>query len=388
MKICCLLLVICTTVCFAQSKLPVIRATSKAVSIRDDDELETNEWSLSPTAHPDVFTAERTRKAKWVTFYTDIDSIRTKVKPGTQFDFVVLLNGKDSCFTRIASAIPPEDSRAANIVRVDTVPFILTAYNAISFKAIINNTDSVLLHFDTGSWDFRLTKQAIIKKTNLLGAQPLTTKPDFAYLRKVNKIQIGTLTFNNPDLSATDLTAHDMDGRFGWNVFEGKQIELDFDKSLLIVYSGKFRKIPKGYTKLPLVFKHSFMIIKGRMKKRDHSYPADFLMDTGSEQAIILDSTWAAGADYPNTLKLIRTIVLHNPRGVKFETKVVLAPGLELNGFNLANVPALVLGSRNPAGFPINTLGGDVLKRFNIIMDFRNDYVFLKPNHLINSSYN
>ena len=178
-----------------------------------------------------------------------------------------------------------------------------------------------------------------------------------------------------------------MDGRFGWNLFEGKQVELDFNKSLLIVYSGKFRKIPRGYTKSPLVFSHSFMIIKGQMKKGDHNYPADFLMDTGSEQAIILDSTWAAQANYPNTLKLVRTIVLHNPRGVKFETKVVLAPGLDLNGFNLVNVPALVLGSRNPAGFSINTLGGDVLKRFNIIMDFKHDYVFLKPNHLINSPY-
>ena len=121
MKICCLLLVICATVCFGQSKLPVIKATSKAVAIRDGIDLETNAWSLSPTAHPDIFTAERTRKAKWVTFYTDIDSISVKVKPGTQFDFVILLNGKDSCFTRISSAIRPQDSRAGKATRVDSI---------------------------------------------------------------------------------------------------------------------------------------------------------------------------------------------------------------------------------------------------------------------------
>src|ERR1700712_4955729 len=93
---------------FAQSKLPVIKATSKKVAISDGGYLDKNAWSLSPAIKPDIYTADRTRKTKWVIFYTDIDSIKVKVKPGTRFNFIVLLNGKDSCYTQIASAIPPE----------------------------------------------------------------------------------------------------------------------------------------------------------------------------------------------------------------------------------------------------------------------------------------
>lgn len=375
----------------AQKRLPVIKATSKSVAIRDGDLLDKNAWSLSPGTRPDVFIAERTRKTKWVTFYTDIDSIRVKVKPGTIYDFVILLNDKDSCYTQIASAVPPDDKTEREMVIHDTIPFTLTSYNAISFKATINDVDTVTLHLDTGSWDLRLTKDAVMKKTKLLSSQSgyLSGKaaPDFNKLNKVFKLQIGKLIFANPKFAVTDLTAHEMDGRFGWNLFEGKQVELDYDKSRLIVHSGKLKKAPRGYVKSDLEFRHSFMIVKGAMKKGTQQYSADFLMDTGSEQAIILDSVWAASSNFASNLTLLRSIILHDPRGVKFETKVVLAPALEMSGLEITGIPTLILGTRNPAGFSINTLGNDVLKRFNVMMDFKNDCIYWKPNKLVDVKY-
>jgi len=387
MKILSLLPVIfLTSLSIAQTKLTVIKATSKTVSIKDGNLFTKNSWSLSPTIRPDIYTTERTRKTKWVIFYTDIDSIKVKVKPGTRYNFVILYNDKDSCYTQIASAVPPEDKAFRKVAISDTIPFTLTSYNAIAFKAVINGTDSVDLHFDTGSWDFRLTKDAIVKKTKLLSGQTGST-PNFSKLNKVSKLQIGKLVITNPDFAATDVTAHDMDGRFGWNLFEGKQVELDYAKSRMIVHSGKLIKAPKGYVRSNLDFRNSFMIVKGAMKKGDQLLPGNFLMDTGSGQAIILDSAWSASADFAKGLQLIRSIILHNPRGDKFETKVVLAPAFEMSGYTLSNIPTLILGTRNPAGFSVNNLGNDLLKRFNVIMDFKNDCIYWKPNHLFNMEF-
>jgi hypothetical protein len=361
---------------FAQSKLPVIRATSVNVSIDDGGVFTKNAWRLSPRARPDIFTAERTQKKKWVTFYTDIDSIRVKLRHGEKFDFVILLNGKDSCFTRIASAVPPENKRIAGTAIRDTIPFTLTAFNAIGFKAVINNTDTVNLHFDTGSWGLRLTKEAIAKKLKLSGDQ-----------LKIFKLQIGELIFDDPEFEVTDKTAHGMDGRFGWDLFDGKQVELDYDKGIMIIHSGKLAKRFKGYVKSDLVFKHSFLILQGGLKKGDHAIPGEFLMDSGSEQAIILDSAWVAAADFAAGLDLLQSVVLHDPRGNQFETRLVLAPAFAVDGFQLQAIPALILGGRNPAGFPVNDLGNDVLKRFNMVLDFKNDKLYLKPNHLMGAAY-
>ena len=82
---------------FAQKKLSTIKASSLQVDIKVDGNLMKNAWTIVPEANPDIYRTS----AKKVTFYTDIDSISFDVKPDEQYDFVILLNGKDSANTRI-----------------------------------------------------------------------------------------------------------------------------------------------------------------------------------------------------------------------------------------------------------------------------------------------
>jgi len=374
----------------AQSRLPVIQAGSVNVSISDGGYLDKNVWTLSPRIRPDVYTADRTRQAKWVIFYTDIDSIKVKVTPGSVFDFVVLLNGKDSCFTRIASAIRPGQLLPNSHTKPDTIPFTLTAFNAISVPAIINGTDTLRLHFDVGSFDFRITKNALLHKTSLLPnkADALAGKqqPDYNHLNKVTSIQMGQVSWYNPETIATGMTAHDMDGRFGWNLFEGKIVEINYDRTIMVIHSA-LPAIAKGYTKSALIFMRSFVCARAGFTVGNKKYRGNFLLDTGSDQAIVVDSSWAAKQQFPRHLPLITSSVLRDPRGVQYETKTVRAPLFSINHYTLANIPTLMLGSKNPVNFEVNYLGNDLLKRFNILLDFKNDNLYLKPNLLTGLPY-
>ncbi|RBL89307.1 transglutaminase domain-containing protein [Chitinophaga flava] len=89
------ILPVCTV--FAQQKLPVIRATSTTVSIKDGPNFRKNAWTIEPATKPDIYPTT----AKRVTFYTDVDSISITVKPDRPQDFYILLNGKDSALTRV-----------------------------------------------------------------------------------------------------------------------------------------------------------------------------------------------------------------------------------------------------------------------------------------------
>jgi hypothetical protein len=356
---------------FAQTKLPVIKATSLKVAINDGGYLDKNAWNLSPKTRPDVYTADRSRKAKWVTFYTDIDSIRIKVKPGTRYNFIILLNGRDSCYTQVASAIQPETVTRNKAATHDTIPFVLTPSDAIAVKTIINHKDTLLLHFDVGSFYFSLTRDALAKK---LPGQKVTT------------LQMGSITWNDPDISPTQVTATGMDGKFGWQLFDGKMVEIDYDKGLLIIHS----ELPDGlagYKKSKLNFVRSFVCTYGDFKIGSNTYRGNFLMDTGSGQALIVDSTWAARVNLPKDLKLIRSSSLRDPRGVKYETRVVLAPQFKLSDFGLKDVPVYLLGSQNPTRLELNYLGNDLLKRFHIILDFKHDNLYLKPSGLMGAAY-
>ncbi|MCF0072744.1 S41 family peptidase [Dyadobacter sp. CY261] len=91
------------TCIFAQHNLPVIKATATNVKIKDGYVIREGIWNLSPEVKPDVYYVLRPNSKHNVTFYTDIDSIFFSVLPGNDYEFIVLLNGKDSCFTRISA---------------------------------------------------------------------------------------------------------------------------------------------------------------------------------------------------------------------------------------------------------------------------------------------
>lgn len=93
-------------------QLPIVRATATTVDIRDGNVFQKGVWNLSPEVKFDTYTVLAPPAAKKVVFYTDIDSISFLVTPGKVYDFIVLLNGKDSCFTRISA---PDAARTAEV---------------------------------------------------------------------------------------------------------------------------------------------------------------------------------------------------------------------------------------------------------------------------------
>lgn len=94
-----LILLLVQQTLFAQKNLPVIIATSNLVDVRDGDVFKNKAWGISPQVKPDVYTTSS--KGKKVTFYTNLDSISFTVKQDGVYNFVILLNGKDSAFTQI-----------------------------------------------------------------------------------------------------------------------------------------------------------------------------------------------------------------------------------------------------------------------------------------------
>lgn len=88
-----------TTTIFSQKNIPIIKATSTKVDIRIGEKFYEKQWTIMPKIKPDIEYISEIDKV--VTFYTDIDSISVKVNNKTDFDFIILLNKKDSAYTKI-----------------------------------------------------------------------------------------------------------------------------------------------------------------------------------------------------------------------------------------------------------------------------------------------
>ncbi len=355
---------------FGQQTLPIIKAQSKNVSINDGGFLDQNAWSLSPETKPDIYIADRSSKPKWVVFYTDIDSIKVKIKPGSSFDFIILLNEKDTCYTRIVSSKSIKNSMISSENRSDTIPFTLNQFDAIHVKGIINSTDTINLHFDIGTLDFRLTRETLGRYKS----------------QRINQLKLGNLVWNLPNIQTANQTSHGMDGRFGWRVFDDKIIEIDYDNKFIIIYTSLPKKM-KGFKKSKIKFIQSLFCIESTIELINKKYKGDFLFDTGSDLTMVINPTWMKNQEFPNTLEVVKKSSFSDGAGKKYETMMVSVPKLSVNTFELKHIPCSILGYEGPSSAPINYFGNALLKRFNTIIDLKKDHIYLKPNSLFNTAF-
>jgi predicted DNA-binding protein YlxM (UPF0122 family) len=90
-----------------QNKMIVLEANSKQATIKIDGITFSNNWTIMPEIKPDIFPVEIEKgKSSTVSFYTDLDSISYTLGWGDSKEFVVLLNKKDSAFTRFEGVSP------------------------------------------------------------------------------------------------------------------------------------------------------------------------------------------------------------------------------------------------------------------------------------------
>ena len=197
---------------------------------------------------------------------------------------------------------------------------------------------------------------------------------------------MGSFVVNAPNVGLAKELSQGMDGRFGWHVFDGKIVEIDYGKQQIYVYS-KLPKIKKGFVKSDIHFIQSLFCIEANINVANQSYKGNFLFDTGSNEAIILDSAWIAQNKFPDNQAVIKKSSLSDGAGRIYETTIVLIPQLVVNGFEINHIPTSKLGFQSPVGLGINYFGNKLLKRFNAIIDLQKDYIYLKTNNLANLSF-
>lgn len=356
----------------AQKALPIVHATDGKTFIQEGDYVEKISWYLDPSARPDVFRVSKSKKPIRLSLHTDIDSIHFKLKPGETFDFIVLLNGKDSCYNRFVSPTPIKRHKKVRPITRDTIPFVLHEQNAILFDAQLDGQKDLKLTFDFNATGLSLLSDAIDDKSWLQ--------------TRDHSIKIGNLSWENLGIREARLLAHGANGRIGPDAFNGRLLEIDYNSGNMIVHSA-LKKRPKGYKKFDLSWRQSHFQIQGQIDIKGQPYPYSFILDNGFNRSILLDSILLKEQNFPEDLKVLKTNSLRNSQGKEFITNIVSIDALTLGDFTLEEVPALVLNTPNPAGFKTHFIGNGLLKRFNLILDFQKDRIYLKPNDLWEEPY-
>ena len=387
MKYFLILILFASQVLWAQKPIRVVKATAVQTYFVEGKSGEKSDWWLDAGLACDIYQMDKISKPTWVAFHTDIDSFRVKMKPGEQYDFVVLLNGVDSCFTRILAPEPILKYKQQSPASHDTLAFTLTSGNNIKVKVLLNGTDSLDLFFDSGANSLVLLHRAIAEKTNLLSGMAVDYKTrDYVPLPQKSTLQIGATSWKNLRVLPVSHTGQETDGHFGWDLFDGRVLEVNYDQMIFVIHSS-LRKIPKGYSKLKIEYINSLFCVEGKLMVQGKKYKNRFLFDTGYQRGILLDSILMQEQHFPKDLPVIKSTTLRNGEGKVFHTKIVNCEQLHLGKSKAMNIPTQLLNTANPAQFKTHILGNELLKRFNVIYDFAEGYVYLQANQLAGMAY-
>jgi len=376
---------------FTYASGQVIRASLPKVAIKDGDGPLTRYWDhLIPGKRPVIYQLDKNKPRRKVSFYTDKDSISFWVSPGKEYEFSVLLGGKDICHAVLNTIIPSyyKDCVPCTITR-DSIPFTLGKDDAIHIKGQLNGVDLNLI-FDTGASLFVLSETGYAKsKASLDGWTENEGSGGFSTERtsSCNHLQLGTMQWKG--LPLVYINYHrslEADGIVGFNVFEDKIVGIDYDRGLLII-SGNGIVNKKSY--FPLATRHSNegTFVEASLTTASHTGKGWFLFDTGGALTLAISGDFAEKNNFYNELKSKGNINVVGTGPGKNKSKMAMLPGMNLAALSLKNIPVL-LGEPNVTYYGrAGIIGMPVLKRFNTLIDYPHGLVYIKPNKLFGLSF-
>lgn len=262
----------------------------------------------------------------------------------------------------------------------DTITFYLNGQNNMYVNAIFNQADTLALNFDTGTTELVLINSVLKNKLKAAPKLYTTSYP----------LQIGKTTYQTKVYDA-ELTAQETDGRFGWDLFKNKVVELNYDKNILVVHS----RLPTGvakdkrYTKLAIEFYKDLLVIKSSIKQDGIVNKGLFLFDTGYQRTAMLDDDLLKQAGFPTAkMKVIKKVIMKGAQGNEIPVITANLHVLQIGKYKLKNVPIQQVTTNKPLkNKNLHILGNDVLKRFNVVLDLQQNVVYLKSNHLYNVEF-
>ncbi|MDP4205148.1 MAG: aspartyl protease family protein [Bacteroidota bacterium] len=282
-----------------------------------------------------------------------------------------------------------------------------TASNLIIIPVQINNSDTLNFILDTGVQYPIITELPYINKLNLnyLRAYELQgwglDEPITAYRSAGNLISIPGLTAKNQDIQliineefqVSQILGMPVHGLIGFCSFKNFVVEIDYlNERLTLIRPDLFKyKKRKNDIELPLEIIESRPYIKSTvMIDESTEVPVRLLLDTGASDALWIISESDKRLKMPATT--MHTFLgkglsgeLYGNRGrykaIKIDNKILKEPIIAFPD-SLYSIYILKDSDRN------GTLGSEILRRFNVTIDYPNSRIILHPNKNIDEEFN
>ncbi len=274
-----------------------------------------------------------------------------------------------------------------------TLPFSLAAESVILVKGILVGTpDTLNFILDTGSSGISLDsttasslgfvpEESDINIRGIAGVR----KAKFLYAKqlKLNDLIVDSLNFHINDYEFLSYVyGARIDGVIGYSLLSRYILKIDYDDQEMTICSQGTIKYPRG-GHLLRPFIRTLPVHSAQLK--DHRrIRSRFLFDIGAGLSLVLSKEFETDSSVMRKKRKRFPIEAHGVGG-KLGMEMTLVKDFRLGPYRFRNVPTMIFEDEfNVTSYPYlgGLIGNQILKRFNLIINYQRREIHLKPNLL------
>ena len=292
--------------------------------------------------------------------------------------------------SRYAPPPPPPNSAQWPAGRDSVaIPFRLLN-NHIYVEASIDGKPPRAFVFDTGATDVLDTGAAKRLGIAVEGALPsggFGDKIEAAGLAKVKSVSLGGLTLTDQVFGTENFAAWiavegaDLDGILGYEFAKRAVLTIDYAKRLMTFTKQDAFHPPAGVTGIPFTFDEHVPMVTGKLDGAG----GEFEVDTGSRGALTLMAPFAAAHGLVAKYHADHSVTVGYGIGGPSKALLARAGHLTIGGVTIEAPVAEIVTDKGGVAESARTagnIGGDLLKRFTLTLDYAHRTLWLEPNAL------
>jgi hypothetical protein len=281
---------------------------------------------------------------------------------------------------------------------IASIPFVQLSGGIVILQARFDNSpDTLNFILDTGSSGISLDSSTAQK----LGYKPEPSertirgiagikKVSFLYNRQLHLpgLTIDSLNFHINDYSIlTEVYGEQIDGIMGFAVISRYILKVDYDSLLIHFFSRGTMRYPRGgYLLKPAI---SQLVSQPARVRDNRTINSRFLFDMGAGLCLLLSKDFVNDSNFLDKRKKIY-IKEGEGLGGKIDMELTVIKELKLGPYRFRNVPIFIFDDlTNITQYPQlgGLLGNDILRRFNVTLNYAKGDIYLIPNKHFNESF-
>lgn len=266
------------------------------------------------------------------------------------------------------------------LTSLNSIPFSYTSQNNMAFEVLLNEQDSLILMFHTASSGLSLIESSTARIQSIQWESEERVESwggkNSSRYSSNNRLSMGAFVWDSLSIWENQRSGPETDGKFGPDLFQGQHIEINNKEQKLLLHDS-LPQYAVEYQKRPLIKENGLLFLEAEVWADSTSLPQRFLLHSGYGGALLLDDSFVQASGLSEQLEVISSQELRDSYGNIITTKKAILPAFNIGDDRLENLE-IGFFEGQIAQQKISLIGAGLLRKFNIIIDAKRNFIYLK----------